>query len=204
MADQKISADPAADALDGTETIPLLQAGVNKKSLLSVIKTFIQSFNPSRRILYKNNVSVSLTGTTAETILDSVLIPAGTIQANDVLNIVMTFTKSGVAGNSSPKIRVNTTNTLGGDVYLNYNIGGATTVYYKIRREIVFKNSVSSEEVFPSTLNQNDETGATITTAISTFTTNFGVDQYIIISNALGNAADTLTLRSWYVELIRT
>lgn len=43
MADTKISADPSASALAGTETLPLLQGGANKKVLLSVIATYINS-----------------------------------------------------------------------------------------------------------------------------------------------------------------
>ena len=41
MADTKISADPTAGAFDGTEIIPVVQAGANKKSALSALKTWV-------------------------------------------------------------------------------------------------------------------------------------------------------------------
>lgn len=41
MADGKISADPSAGALDGTEIVPIVQSSANKKVLLSALKTFI-------------------------------------------------------------------------------------------------------------------------------------------------------------------
>ncbi len=44
MADQKISAMPAASTLDGTEVIPLVQSGANVKAALSAIRAFANAY----------------------------------------------------------------------------------------------------------------------------------------------------------------
>ena len=45
MADQKISAMPAAATLTGTELVPLVQSGANVKATLSTLTTFTYGAN---------------------------------------------------------------------------------------------------------------------------------------------------------------
>lgn len=43
MADTKISDNPAADALSGTELLPVVQGGANKRSLPSAVATYFRT-----------------------------------------------------------------------------------------------------------------------------------------------------------------
>lgn len=165
-------------------------------------------FTPSRRIIYKNNnVSSSLTGTTNETVMDSVLIPAGTLAANDIVYIKAIFTKSGTAGILTAKFRINTqangpvigTST---QVALGATTGG-TNIWYGWERSMYFKNALNSIVVVNATNNFTFDLSQ-VTNAKTTLTNDFSAAQYIFITGQLGSAADTLTLESWMIEAIRT
>lgn len=197
MADTKISADPSATDLVGA-VIPIVQGGVNKKASSTLFQTPL-GFNPSRRILYMNNVSASFTGSTAEVLVDSFKIPGGTIQPNDILNIVTAFSKSGVSNNDTIRRRIHTSNDLAGTIIdtLVYN-----NVWAKQSRELIFKNSVSSQvyQVAGGAVASDIVVSNTGPTSLSI---DFSKDQWIIISIQHANSADTETLQHWYIELIR-
>lgn len=157
----------------------------------------------TRRVFYVNNVSSSVTGTTSETILGSALVPAGTLQANDIVKFTATFSKSGTAGTLHARIRVNTANSLGGSPtqLARYN-PSSTNIFVKMERDLVFKNSLSSQVIFNNTTSSESGLGAG-TNAITTLTNNYANEQYFLVTVALSDGADTGTLESWYVEIIR-
>lgn len=159
----------------------------------------------ARRLLHMNNVSSSITGTITETVMDSILVPANTLQANDVLNIIAVFTKSGTAGTLSCRVRVNTQANgpvVAGSTQIGLDTGATNSLFQKFQREMVFKNSLSSEEILNTTLaTPIDLTRAT--SAISSLSIDFSVAQYIFVTITLTNTGDTGTLRSWYMEIIR-
>lgn len=160
-------------------------------------------FTPSRRILYKNNVSSSLTGTTSETKMDSFLIPAGSIQANDILIVNVVTTKSGTAGTLTNRVRINTTgNGASGSLWATA-ASVAANLWYRFERNMIFKNSLSSQTVLSNTLSASTEYGGQ-NAAFTALTEDFSVDQHIVINFVNSNSGDTTTLQSWYVELIRT
>lgn len=170
--------------------------------LLSALQTAL-GFNPSRRILYRSNVSASLTGTTSETLIDSFLIPGGTVQANDWIDVKLHFTRTGAAGAFTNRLRIHTANQVSGaTVIANAWAMNTGQLMQQTRRTIRMKNSVSAQEAFPSAAITEDD--ITVTgSAILTMTQDFSNNQYIIVSGQLANSADTLTLRSWMIELIR-
>tara|TARA_R110000868_G_scaffold199747_1_gene446359 strand:- start:1475 stop:2254 length:780 start_codon:yes stop_codon:yes gene_type:complete len=163
-------------------------------------------FTPSRRILYKNNVSSSTTGNTNENIMDSVLIPSGTLAANDILNFVIVTTKGGTAAGMTARLKANATAVLAGATTISTTSATAATVLWmKIGKEMVFKNSLASQFVFAATLtNPSSDIRNDITTAGTSLTIDFTVDQYLIVSLQVLNGADTGSLSSWYIEVIRT
>jgi hypothetical protein len=151
----------------------------------------------ARRILYKNNVSSSVTGTSTETILHSVLVPGGTLQANDVLRIVSLCTKSGTAGTWTHRVRAHTSLAASGNVIVLSATTVATQTYSKQLRELVLKNSISSQEVLTT---GNEGFSSTPLTSLSI---DFSIDQYLMVTAALGSTADTVTSNSFYLEIIR-
>jgi hypothetical protein len=168
------------------------------------VTSSIQSqFDIRRRIIHKdNNVSSSVTGTLTETVLASYLIPAGTLQANDVLVLRCVSAKSGTAGAYTVRFRANATPVVAGSTLLGTSGPSATTLTSIMQRDIIFKNSLASQECFPANVNANSDL-STSTSALSMLTVDFSVDQYIIIGLVLSNIADTGSIRSWYIEVIR-
>lgn len=180
---------------------------VNSNSLLGsgdISVATLLGYTPSRRILYLANASATgLTGTTNETLLDSYLIAGGTVAANDWIEVTMTFTRSGATANLTNRLRVHTANQISGStVIANAWTMNTGQFMQQARRTIRMKNSVSSQEAFPSAAVQENDLSVTGST-ILTMSQNFANDQYIIVTSQLTNGSDTLILRSWMIELIR-
>lgn len=156
----------------------------------------------SRGPAFKTNVVSSVTGTASETIIYSVLIPAGTMQANDIVDIMMSFTKVNNAGVFSTRLGFNTSSSLSG---ITRCIMSATTSVNQLWtsqvRSMIFKNSVSSQVVYGATSSAVSDiaNAAVVKTSLSI---NFSIDQYLIIS-VEGNASDTMTLEGFYFDILR-
>ena len=81
---------------------------------------------------------LNLTGTTNQ-ISSSVLIPAGTISANNTIYIKGFLNKTAGSANSTPRFYVNTTNSLSGATGLGAGQGMSTSVYFqRFERNIFF------------------------------------------------------------------
>jgi hypothetical protein len=160
---------------------------------------------PSTRLIYKNSAPVSLTGTTTATILVSVSIPAFTFQENDEIYISLAFSKAV------------TTATVAGDVYispLSNSITGGTLVqqitsmtasdrYLKTVRSFKNRNSLSSMYVFATSSGIASDVLLS-SQAPSTITgVNWGLQQYILVRLTPGNSADSVTMESIAVEILR-
>lgn len=170
-----------------------------KAAVTSLMVNGVNYFAP---ILYQNNVSSSLTGTTSETIMDSFQLPANTLQANDILLLTAIFTKSGTAGVATGKFRHSTPSLdLSGSSLGQINSGSASTVYNQFERKLVLKNSLTSQEIYGIGSNVNTDVTSG-TTALTSLSINFAAVQHIMFTITLGNAGDTVTLRTWMVQLL--
>jgi hypothetical protein len=134
----------------------------------------------------------AVTGTTAETLSRSLLIPANTYSSNGMLELICRMTKTGSAGTSTIKIYKNTTNTLTGATL----IASVTSLQSNI--------SLYSQGIRAFRVNSNTLTGLPVSatnpldlissTSIlsTTFTTN--VDNYILFSLTLASTADSANI----------
>jgi hypothetical protein len=152
--------------------------------------------------LDKNNTNVSLTGTTTETILDSSLITAGTIEANDRIIINVRALPTGVSGNKTLKVYANDSLTLTGATLIATYTFTTTSVLFV--RNIVFKNSVSSQNVITTTSSIASDVQSSFTSGnFSTLSINFATSKYIILSGQLTVGTDTITINDSYLNLVR-
>jgi hypothetical protein len=152
--------------------------------------------------LDKNNVNVSLTGTTTETILDSSLITGGTIEANDRIIINVRALPTGVSGNKTLKVYVNDSLTLTGATLIATYTFTTTSILFV--RNIVFKNSVSSQNVITTTSSIASDVQSSFTSGnFSTLSINFATNKYIILSGQLTVGTDTITINDSYLNLVR-
>lgn len=151
--------------------------------------------------LDKNNVNVSLTGTTTETILDSSLITAGTIEANDRIIINVRAVPTGISGSKTLKVYANDSLTLtGATLIATYTFTTTSTLFV---RNIVFKNSVSSQNVITTSSIASDVQSSFTSGNFSTLSINFATNKYIILSGQLTVGTDTITINDSYLTLVR-
>lgn len=163
------------------------------------------TYEVSRTLLYKNNASASaITGVTTENVVDSFLIPAGTIQANDRITFEVIAIKTGTNSNTTIRVYVNDTANLSGSPDLIGFIQPPNTqLWIAMQRRLVFKNSLSSQLSFNVTAtNQGtDMTAATATGA--THSSNFANNKYIVISVQNAHISDSTVLNCSLFEIVR-
>lgn len=160
-------------------------------------------YTPSKRILlFKEVTPASHTGTTGEVVLGQYLVPAGTVQPDDIIVIRARFAKTGTAGSYNGRLRVGSAGTTA-DTQFGIVSPGATQQHTYFKRDIHFIDSVASQEVIFSTLNaaSDEQTSSALPSA---FTIDFANQQYISLTLNLTNSADTGILKYFYIEIVRS
>lgn len=150
---------------------------------------------------FKQNTTSSLTGTLAETIITSILVPANTFQANDWLRWIFTVNPTANANAKTIKVYFNTSASLVGATQVAQR-SLINAVTQPIIRNMFFVNSLTSQKTIVGvTLNEASDEATTGTQA--TLGINFGVDQYFIISGTLANSGDTITVNGITSQISR-
>ena len=163
----------------------------------SSVQTQINNLNSYVLAPFKSNTDIIHTGSTAEVKVFSQVVLAGTISANDMIDYVIKFTPSATANAKTIKVYFNTSDSLSGaTLFATYGGSVAATRYAGFQRKIVFKNSLSSQQILLSTQATVINEDTTTTVVSETKTQNFAVDQYFIVSVQLANSGDTVTINS--------
>jgi hypothetical protein len=155
-----------------------------------------------RNLGFKSNATISHTGTTAETIVYSQLLPIGTFEPNDFLRIYMMLgLNTNNANVKTARVYFNTSNTLAGATLIATRTL-TSTLNTNLVRTMAFKNSLSSQDVFPPSSNLvSDE--ALSNTSLSTISVDFALAQYFIVTLELADSGDTAGLRYFTAEIKR-
>lgn len=150
----------------------------------------------------KLNTTISHTGTTNETKLYSVLIPAGTMNANDILEYYALAIPGTGSGNRTLKVYLNTSNAIGGIQIATYTF---TTTSYIFKRKLTFKNSLSTQEIIPAgaTSLGNFELSTYASSNVSSIAANFNNDVWFVISMTLSTASDHVSIYSIGSNILR-
>jgi hypothetical protein len=128
--------------------------------------------------------STALTGTTAITLMKSVLIPADTYATGDVVKILNRGVRSTQTGTATNYFYINTANSLTGATLVGIQSGAFR--FFSMERNLYIKSATISET--SNTANSSNSDEATTTTgARQTFNIDWSVNQYIIA--AFQNAA---------------
>lgn len=142
---------------------------------------------------------INVTGTTSNTITQSILIPANTLASNNALDIVARFRKTGTAGSSLYRIYINSSNSLTGATLISnlYTIAsGATILSHQNQRTFFYDGT---------TLTTNSSTGSNITDIIQltsstfSFVLNSTIDYYLIFAIQLNNSTDSSAINGYRV-----
>jgi hypothetical protein len=145
--------------------------------------------------------STAVTGTTANTALRWVTIPAGTFQAGDIMSVTSRIRKTGAAGTAVSRFYQNTSQSLTGANILGlYTLAPASILYQQFNRDLVIKSSTATEVVTTSSSLAIDETMAT--GAATQYNIDWSVTQYIGFYVQLTNASDSVVQSYYSIEKI--
>jgi hypothetical protein len=145
-------------------------------------------------VLAQSAVAVPHTGTTSETILAAVTVPAGAMGPNGRIRATAHYSYTNNANNKNLRMR------FGGIAgHLIHVTTGTTTTNARIQVEGANRNATGSQSWLPTSMGGGFGTnsGSLVVSSIDTT-----VAQDFCFLATLGNAADTITLESYLVELI--
>jgi len=139
----------------------------------------------------------AVTGTTANTLTDSILIPANTVAVGDVITLRTRVCKTGTAGLLSVRAYVNTSAAIGGaNVAISSNAN--TTRFSQMVRQLAVKSSTNTEGfAIGGSFTDDAQTG----TVVVSSNINWTVDQYLVISVQNTSAADSTISSFIHVQI---
>lgn len=142
-------------------------------------------------------VAINHTGTTSETVLATVTIPASYIGANGRVRITTSWSYTSSANNKTMRARFGLSGAgTGGTAYLQ--IQTATGTNFNDVREICNRNSASSQVGKGTFSSFGTSTNSPTTSSIATTS-----DTEIAITGQLASSGETLTLEYYQVEILR-
>jgi len=141
-----------------------------------------QDSSSAVKIVIKDaTASTAVTGTTAETLLNTYLIPANTFGANDVMRISSFFAeKTGTVGTVTMRVKVGTTATFGSATTIATYTTGVTEVFCVMNRFSITLRGGLLRLLNFATSRQTDANATSL--AISTIAFNPAVDNYMFTS----------------------
>jgi hypothetical protein len=135
-------------------------------------------------------VAQSVTGTTTETTLATITIPAGSMGPNGQIEVTTLWSCTNSANNKTLRVKFGSTAFL--------NVAATTSAAIHVLTRIANRNSAASQVGSPSsTTNSLGATGASVTTAAIDTT----ADVTLAITGQLASASETLTLESYIVKI---
>jgi len=149
---------------------------------------------PNYTRVYKNNVPQNVTGTTTETILQNILVPANVITAGDILQLVVDYTKTVNAGNANVTIRayINTAlTTVGAQQLFGFNQGNTVRVF-GINRYLQVRPGNVTQIMLNTLVQATDRILAATATPRSTLTVDWTIAQYVFTTAQLVSGSDTM------------
>lgn len=135
-------------------------------------------------------VAASVTGTVTETVLATIAIPAGLMGVNGMLRITPLWSVTNNANAKTLMVRLGGTSIS--------TAGAASQATYQ--NLIILRNrGVANSQVSPVTASTGNGFNGS---AAATFAIDTSVAQNLTLTGTLGNAADTITLEGYTVEIL--
>lgn len=145
---------------------------------------------PNTPLVLVNSTAANVTGTTALTLAQSLIIPANTLRPGDLLNVVYRFTKIISAANLTVRLAINTSNTTVGSQQISSQQVITTNRFTQLERTLNVI-AANNTQVFSAAGGANSD--FTTTNIISTLNIDWTVAQYLFTTIQLGNTADLAT-----------
>ena len=151
-------------------------------------------------VKYKVVTTTTPTGSvnsTSNTLINSLLIPANTFSSGDIVTIETCVTKSATNNTFSFYFSVNTSPALAFATLVATNTSVASNIraaqLYRRLAIDVAAGTGNGTIVLDTSLADREDIDGSYTTGFSTLTTNWTVDQYLIVSGSVVSTSDTLS-----------
>lgn len=194
MADTKITGMPAATTLTGTEVVAGVQSGSNVKITTDQIKTLARVATWS--CIGFSAVGFSVTGTTAETALASVTVPANAMGVNGILRVHTTWSYTNSGNNKIVKVRFG---GIGGKSYLNTTATTTATLKHVFQ---LANRGVANSQVAGTYSAATAGIWGPTASALTTSAVDTSGETTVVFTGQLANTGETITLESYLVELL--
>ena len=164
--------------------------GADEADLKAALRDLVGGFH----VLAASAVAASITGTTSETVLATVSIPAGAIGPNGILRVTSQWSYTNSANNKILRLRLG---GLSGSTFFDVT-QTTTAVYVDLGRLIHNVNSNAAQKSRGASVTGAGSTG----TAHITRTVDTTVALDLVFTGQLANTGETVTLESYVVELL--
>ena len=135
--------------------------------------------------------STAVTGTTANAIVSSILVPANTFGSNGIIDIAARYLKTGTASSQNVRMYVNTSSSLTGATLVANFYNGANTQVGAWRTANISSNTIN----FLSTLGTFSSDLASIAGTGTSAPFDTSVNNFIIFAVQLGSGLDSCVLQ---------
>lgn len=157
------------------------------------------TYNPP----YITGTNSTTTGTTSETMLNHVFIPANTFKQYDLFGVQTRISKTTTGATCSLRLRVHTSAAVGGTVVGIFTATTASDTCIPFERRISIQNTTTSTIAFStSTTNLSQDFASLSTNDWSTFNIDWTTDQYIIVTSQTTSTAEVVNCPYIYLDLI--
>jgi len=140
--------------------------------------------------------SAALTGTTAITLMKSILIPANTYTTGDVVKVLNRAVRSTATGTAVNYFYINTTNNLSGATLFGQQSSASS--YYAMERSLYIKSTINTEGI--STASSSGSEVGTGTTGVLNTNINWAANVYIIAAFQNAAVGDSTVMSSLIIQ----
>jgi len=163
-------------------------------SIQSQLNSKANNSDVVKNIIVDTTTGTPITGTTAETVLFSALIPANSFKNGGFFNIkIARAGKIGTAGTFRTKLRISITNDVSLSTQLSDNLASTANISLTQERSFSIDNN-NLKGLAPSVLASSDIANSTV--SISSYAFNPAIDNYIFLTGQLSNLADSMFFSS--------
>lgn len=157
------------------------------------------TYNPP----YITGTNSTSTGTTSETILNHVYIPANTFKQYDLFGVQTRITKTTTSATCSLRLRIHTSMAVGGNVVGIFTPSLASDTVLPFERRVSIQNTTTSTNVLNTSVTNNVQDFSAANSAdIQTFSINWTLNQYVIVTYQTTNTSEVLNCPYIYLDLI--
>lgn len=144
MANTKISQLPSATFLNSSDVLPTVNLQATKKVTKAVLNGRI----------FQSTIPLSLTGTQSTVLMASVLIPANSIEENDIINLKLFYSASVFTGSIIPRVYINTASSLTNAILLGSTIQPSSISFGYFERNFMIVQNNQIKGLQASSTNQ--------------------------------------------------